>query len=190
MNGVTVKFEEDQEDTERHQPMLEDEEMPMTAAQRMVAECKSKTIDLKHRFWQAWLITGVGDDVEKLTQELDVLSLNDTADAVSVIWMRYVANELNEDSIQYEAFDEQAINKFHIQQAWFDNIDYQREDLEESCELLGIPWSGSDTVYRMQGMAISVQFHFWQPVVHLPADLSVSCIQLAESLKSREYRLD
>ena len=39
------------------------------------------------------------DDADKLRQELDIMTLNTTADAESILWMKHIADELNIDSI-------------------------------------------------------------------------------------------
>lgn len=78
--------------------------------------------------------------------------------------MRDIAQHMESSAISYKPFDKTAEREFDTAQSYFDSTVYQREDLKESCELLGIPWEEEETVYRTLGMAISVQFHFWQPV--------------------------
>lgn len=52
------------------------------------------------------------------------------------------------------------LDRFEAQQKLFDNIDYQRDNLEEACDLLGIANKGC---LRQPGMLISQELKFWQP---------------------------
>lgn len=60
-------------------------------------------------------------------------------------------------------FEDVAMIKCGQQQRCFDIKDYQHQDLKAASELLRIPWSGKDTMFRMPGMQISKSFEFWQP---------------------------
>lgn len=167
IDNAEVQFEE-VDDEDQPALSLQDEET-LTAIQRMIAECPSEFtgINLNYRFWRAFMIrtvTNVDDKVDILREKLDIVELNRVADIESHIWMRDIAQDMESSVITYQPFDEAAVREFDEAQSYFDNTAYQREDLRESCELLGIPWAEENTIYRMTGMALSVQFHFWQPV--------------------------
>lgn len=60
---------------------------------------------------------------------------------------------------------------FDEQQQYLDSVDYRRQDLEEACGLLAVPWRGDeDTIFRMPEMSLSQQLTFWQLVsIHFVA---------------------
>ena len=171
IGGAKVEFEnlDDADDFEGANGWILDGERALTSVQSMVAECPIDFtgIDLDYRFWRAFVIytvTNVGDNIDVVRKKINTIELNRWADVESHIWMRDLAQDVDSSAITYQPFDQEAERDFDTAQSYFDNIAYQREDLEESCNLLGIPWNAEDTIFRMAGMAISASFHFWQPV--------------------------
>ena len=134
----------------------------------MALENGSKSFDINERFWKAWLIHELirkGQDIQALTQSLDVASRIDRiSEDEQKLWYDQTTADLDEDFIQYKPWDAEASAKYDEHQAIFDSQDYQRENLEESCEVLGIPWDGENTIFRMEGISLSQSLKFWQVV--------------------------
>ena len=40
----------------------------------------------------------------------------------------------------------------------------QCDNLEEACKIIGIPWEGATTFYRLPGMPYPTALRCWQPV--------------------------
>ena len=139
----------------------------LTNAQKMVIENDGQAFSLDNRFWQAWIIDKImnlSGDVKALRKDIDwAKNIALLTAEEQVAWYAQTVNDLTSETILYEPWSEEAAEDFQDQQRYFDNTDYQREDLRESCELLGIPWAGKQTVYRMDGMSLSQTLKFWQP---------------------------
>lgn len=177
-NNVQLKFENDL-DEKPDEPLFdvsnEGEDgfffgsaIGMTNAQRMAEENESKEFDIRQRFWQAWLVDKLihteGDQLALKLQVEFASNLNRHANAESLTWMKEIEQNFMEDSIIYQPFTEATAQAFDNEQKYFDNVQYQREDTQAACELLGIPWAGDETIFRMPGMAFSATMTFWQPV--------------------------
>ena len=97
---------------------------------------------------------------------------------------------IGKNLIQYQPFSENTIAEFNQQQAWFDSLEYQREDLQAARQILQIPWEGERTIFRIPGMAQSQQLEHWQVVGMAKRPASKRCgklaFPLAEVLKLAE----
>ena len=140
----------------------------LTNAERMREENDCPTPNLQYRFWQCWLIDSLieaRNDVGAMRQAINYVSnLDRVANAESQDWMKEMVHRISEDSIIFQPHTEESAKAFDIQQEYFDNVEYQREDLAGACAVLGIVWKNEDTVYRMPGMALSQTLQYWQPV--------------------------
>lgn len=134
----------------------------------MAIENGSKTFNIHERFWKAWLMHELirkGDDVQALRESVDMAShIDDISKEEQKTWFDRTTYDLEQDSIMYKPWDAEASAHYDEQQSWFDSQDYQRDNLEESCNVLGIPWDNENTIFRMPGMSLSQQMKFWQPV--------------------------
>lgn len=161
------KLEFDRDVDEENKDSIETE--ILTNAQIMAIENGARKFDIKERFWKAWLIDELirkGNDVRALKESLELAGQITTriADHDQKAWFDKVTRDQGIDTIQYQPWDDAAAAEFDAQQSYFDSEDYQREDLEDSCRLLHIPWYGDKTIFRMPGMNLSQQLKFWQPV--------------------------
>lgn len=125
--------------------------------------------DLKYDFFKCQAIsvaTNLQLSNQKVREAIEIPEkrLLQTADAETLGWYRHAGLEVTTDQIEYSPFDNDAEVEFDKQQQWFNNIEYQREDLKGACKELGIPGLGKDTRFRMPGMALSQEFEFWQVV--------------------------
>ena len=144
--------------------------LPLTNVKKMMTECDATTMDLDYRFWQAALI----DKIIKHTSQPDTFwEAIDTAKRLDLMmdreeavgWYREVMLNFQQDTIAMDPFTDQSAVEFDRQQQFFDNVAFQREDTEDACKLLKIPWHGeNDTIFRMPGMSLATQLTFWQPV--------------------------
>ena len=172
-------------DVEELPPVQEDDpnsrigsSRPLTNAQRMAAECTSTTFDINYRFWVCWLLNQVlakDVDWDKMKKEIEwaTENLNHLADAETQQWFKDQIVFFNKDYIVYTKFDERSEAEFDAQQQYLDSESFQRDDVEDSCFLLGIPWYEEETIYRIQGMALSQQMRHWQvPAVKALYDFS------------------
>ena len=89
--------------------------------------------------------------------------LDEVAREESKEWSALVNEEFETDTIEYQEWTAETAEDYDESQRRLDNPSYQRQDLEQSCRELEIPWDESDTVFRMPGMSLSQQMQFWQP---------------------------
>ena len=68
-----------------------------------------------------------------------------------------MTQDLEEDLILIPEFTEPTRTLHEQQQTWLDNPLFQREDLEDDCKVLSIPWEGEHTVSRTLQMSLSTQ---------------------------------
>lgn len=139
----------------------------LTAETIMQLECTSDTFNIEDRFWKAWLIsqwTSATHTPETFTLNIDMAAnIDRVAQNETRQWLKQQEREVNLESIPYETYDEDEAEKFERSTLRFNNTKFQRENVEESCRRLGIPWKGSATIMRPPGMAISLTHKFWQP---------------------------
>ena len=140
----------------------------LSNGQLMALENGSKSFNIDERFWKTWLIYELirkGADIKALARSVNVTSRIDRiSEEEQKIWYANTTADLDEDIIQYRPWNAEESAKYDMHQAIFDSQDYQRENLEESCQTLGIPWDGEKTVLRMPGMNLSQSLKFWQPL--------------------------
>ena len=73
-------------------------------------------------------------------------------------------NNMEANTIEYSQWTDESARKFELQNDYFDAVQYQRENVQESCIRLGIPYDGAQTIYRMARMATNQTFKIWQVV--------------------------
>ena len=104
-------------------------------AELMAMENASAKFDIRERFWKAWLIDTLiqkGNDVTALKETMNIAkSIDLISKEEQKAWFPKTTIDLNQDSIQYQPWDEAAATDFDEQQAFFDSEDYQRENLQE-----------------------------------------------------------
>ena len=140
----------------------------LTNGERMCVENNGEPLDITRRFWKAWIISEVidtHDDLARLRSRSEyATNLNRLAVEEQSRFHQEITEDLEEDLIIMPDFSEPVRLLHDQQQAWMDNILFQREDLEAACELLDIPWNGDNTVFRTNDMSLSTKMEFWQPV--------------------------
>ena len=81
---------------------------------------------------------------------------------MSVAWKKEIKQLNKKNTVTYTLFTEQSILIYDKQQAWFNNINYQCQNILETCVSLDIR---SQKIQHMSEMSISLSFMSWQPVV-------------------------
>ena len=140
----------------------------LTNAERLCVENNGEPFNIIHRFWKAWVISEVvsnQDDFSKLSSRVDYASnLNEQAIEEQAQFYHEITQDLEEDLILIPEPTEPMSALHEQQQAWLDNPRFQRDDLEDACKVLSIPWEGELTIFRTPYMSLSTQLEFWQPV--------------------------
>lgn len=80
----------------------------------------------------------------------------------SVTWFQSTLKNIEDQAISWKSFNQTAANRFDRLERYLDNQDFQRENIAESCEDIGIQWREGDTIPRMAGMAYGVALRSWQ----------------------------
>ena len=124
----------------------------------------SPVFDLTRRFWKCWLIertihrSGGSEVNERFTFSDDIPS-GDLEEQKQ--WYLDCMHGMEENTIEYSQWTDESARKFELQNEYFDAVQYQRDNVLESCTRLGIPYEGTQTVYRMPGMATSQVLKIW-----------------------------
>ena len=79
-------------------------------------------------------------------------------------WLVENVRRIDQNTIHYEIFDDEAKINFDIWKKYFDNVSYQRNNLEESCVNIDIQWNESieNTRFRIDEMLYEEVLHYWQ----------------------------
>ena len=140
----------------------------LSNAERLCFENDGQPFDITSRFWKAWVISevvGSQDDLSKFRSRVDYASnLDAQAVADQALFHQEMTKDLEEDLILIPEFTEPMRTLHDQQQTWLDNPLFQREDLEDACKVLSIPWEGEKTIFRAPHMSLSTQLEIWQPV--------------------------
>ena len=140
----------------------------LSNAERLCVENDGQPFDITSRFWKAWVISevvGNQDDLSKVRSRVKYASnLNEQAVEDQALFHQEMTRDLEEDLILIPEFTEPMRTLHEQQQTWLDNPSFQREDLEDACKVLSIPWEGEQTIFRTPHMSLSTQLEFWQPV--------------------------
>ena len=134
-----------------------------TNVERMSLKNKFKIMNLSQRFWQCVMIDTVLKKIfnlKTIRQLLEhIYDADWMIDALSIVWLKKIMRKHEFSQIIYESFilEQQNLQK-HFEQI-FDNVQYQRENLIEICEILNIFFI--DT-FRMLEMILSQSFQYWQ----------------------------
>ena len=143
-------------------------DVPLTIGQRIAAEYRSATPNVKYRFWKLSVCDKLirTDDPDALRHEVNYAADVDNFSAQeSELWRKELVRQIEENSIVHTETDAQTAEDYELQQKYLDNLAYQRENIAEACDRLGIYWDGPEnTILRIPGMAISKQMSFWQVV--------------------------
>ena len=170
-HGQTLTFDDPRaNDVANGELLLEDDEdegLPLSAAERLAEESISSTFNVKERFWVIWLI----DQAINYTGDIDALKikvnwasdLDAAAHRDALDWMRTTQKAMTENTLTFEKFDAVASENFDDMESFFNNLDYQRNDLQIASESIGIVWQGSDTIFRVPGMSVAEELSYWQP---------------------------
>ncbi|KAG8528913.1 uncharacterized protein KY384_006602 [Bacidia gigantensis] len=134
---------------------------------RMVLENESDQMDLSQRFWQCVAIDQI---LSKYIRSRGMNPLPDRtgmiaqyANTADAAWLQETLSKLDADHLEFKPWTAATAAEYDRQQLWFDALEYQREDLAASCQMLGIPFSNKESLLRMPGMPISEKLEFWQP---------------------------
>ena len=146
----------------------DDGDRALSNAERLCVENDGQPFDITSRFWKAWVISevvGNQDDLSKVRSRVEYASnLNEQAVEDQALFHQEMTQDLEEDLILIPEFTDPMRDLHERQQTWLDNLLFQREDLEDACKLLSIPWEGEQTIFRTPHMSLSTQLEFWQPV--------------------------
>ncbi|KAI9872234.1 MAG: hypothetical protein M1830_001879 [Pleopsidium flavum] len=152
---------------------------PMSNAEHMYQERHSNVMDVADRWWRKAMIdqitrsTGGWEHVAQNFQH--VYDDNRITSAQSMAWEGETRNLNAENTIKYTSFTDQSIAAFDKQETWFNNLNYQRQDITGACISLGIenqdiPW--------IPGMPRSCTFMSWQPVaIHAMRQMRLTNLQ-------------
>ena len=165
-DDATLVFEDDHPNGQSGQA---NSDASLTPLERLVKECTSKTMDLSFGIWQCYIIQLIYDSGGSHSKVRE--SIGKTLDPAhmmreeSQIWFASLGASVTKDAIEFKPFDEKAAANHDRMERYLDNVLYQRDNLEASCQRLGIDYQGRDqTRYHIKGMAFTQQFQYWQPV--------------------------
>ena len=110
-------------------------------------------------------VVGNQDELSKVRSRVEYASnLNEQVVEEQALFHEELTRDLEGDLILIPEFTE-PMREFHErQQTWLDNPSFQREDLEDACKVLSIPWEGEQTIFRTPHMSLSTRLEFWQLV--------------------------
>ncbi|KAI9876566.1 MAG: hypothetical protein M1830_006198 [Pleopsidium flavum] len=123
-------------------PELEVEVNPLDNATRMYEERTSNTMDVNDRYWRKTMMdivakkTGGWEAVVASGQHL--YADDRMTNALSIAWEEETRKLNEDDNPIYAPLSQNAIIQFDQQQRLFNNLNYQRQNVEEACENLGI----------------------------------------------------
>lgn len=140
---------------------------PISNSTRMELENGSITPDMHYRLWQAWALkvgTNYVGDPALVKTLIDYASKLDTVrETESRIFLQELTNELTINRLNYNLSTVDTDEDTSRVESYLDSEAYQRDNIEESCEMLSIPYHGLErTVYRMPLMAVSQTLPLWQ----------------------------
>ena len=144
----------------------EDEALLLFVAERLVEESISFTFNVKKRFWIIWLIDQTikfVKDIETLKSEMNWTSdVNEAAHRDALNWMRNTQKTMTENTLIFEQFDAVTSKTFDDMKSFFNNLNYQRNDLQIAFESIDIVWQESETIFRVSEMIVAEELSYWQ----------------------------
>lgn len=76
-------------------------------------------------------------------------------------WLAEHSRRIGEDTIQYDAFDDEARAEFDTWERYPDNVAYQRDNLKKSCENIGRLYDLTSLLATPFRRATSLHQHSW-----------------------------
>ena len=143
----------------------ESENRSLSNVERLILRSIFKSIDLKKNFWQVYIIDKVIKIVKNMSIYLKLIEYASNSIKMikidSIYWLQFIRN-IDVDTINYQIFDENAIKRHDYLKNMFNNIDYQRQNIETFCYEIDISWTKTNTIFRMLKIILFVNLKFWQ----------------------------
>lgn len=85
-------------------------------------------------------------------------------EAEAKIYHANLTQEWEENAIKYTEPSKDPSSQYESNEQYLSALEYQRDNIQESCVALGIKYSGPDTINRIKGMPLSQKLMIWQVV--------------------------